>query len=188
MDHHERLLSVHSFRTYFEFVIKKMNFVLMVLVSTSLVITVSVSYHVVEKTDFELMYDLRFVKECTNELNLELSLNTSNYNFTVADLKSIGIPKTLDEGCLLDCYHFKMGQIRKRKQPDFMEYRFIGQPPKSGIDLTNKTQSYIKKVAEAEADCGKFLTTMVIKECHLVFQHRYCVAKVLNGTRLQLLH
>ncbi|XP_065203061.1 uncharacterized protein LOC135833268 [Planococcus citri] len=158
-----------------------MNSVLIILFAASLMITVSLSYHVVEKQDFESMNDLKFLKECSKELNL------TKYNFTVAYLRSIGLPNSLDEGCLLDCYFFKMGQIKKKQLLTYMEHKFVGQPPKSGTDLTNKTQTYKEKVAKAETDCGKFLKMFRFEECLLVSQYRYCVAKVMNGTRLPLL-
>ncbi|XP_065203060.1 uncharacterized protein LOC135833267 isoform X2 [Planococcus citri] len=153
-----------------------MNSILVFLLNVSLVITVSII--LVEAKDNGKIRDQRFIKECKDELNL------TNYRFTIADLKSIGIPTTLEQGCLLDCFHFKLGQIKKKNQTSFIEHVFVAQPPKSGTDLTRKSTTFVKKVADAEAACADYLTRHHIEECHLVYQHRHCVSKVLNGTQI----
>ncbi|XP_065203059.1 uncharacterized protein LOC135833267 isoform X1 [Planococcus citri] len=151
-----------------------MNSVLALLLSASLVITVSII--LVEGKSTGKMWDQRYIKECKDELNL------TNHRFTVADVKSI-IPTTLEEGCILDCFNFKIGKIQKIKITNRTELKFVGQPPKSGTDLTKKSAIYVKKVVETEVNCANFLSTFRVKECYLVSQHRCCVYKVLNWNK-----
>ncbi|XP_065215964.1 uncharacterized protein LOC135842432 [Planococcus citri] len=158
----------------------KMNSVLVrLLLSACLVITISII--LVEGKNVGKMWDLRYIKECKEELNL------TNYHFTVTDLKTIGIPTTLEQGCILDCYYFKMGKIKKKNQTSFIEHKFIGLPPKAGSvenDSEWKSGSFLKREAEAAAKCADYLTGHHIEECNLIYQHRYCVSKVMNGTQI----
>ncbi|XP_065203057.1 uncharacterized protein LOC135833265 isoform X1 [Planococcus citri] len=148
-----------------------MNFVSILLISTY---SVSILLSVVLADEVEDI-KIQFVEECNTEENLNI------ITYTLEDVRAIVIPIDHQEGCVLDCFFLKTGQILSSRS----RVGFVRLAPRRRLDNSVYGPLFDNQVlstqqTQAVSRCLRFLSSLQVEQCTLMYKLRYCLFLEMN--------